>query len=310
MERIIDYNPVAPAAPLLPPNEPGKQPIQSPEARHDPFADAVSPVEDPSVLSKVQEVLSQAIGHTTMPAPVSDVVDLPVGLLIGGTTVKVARVRELTGADEEEIVRAAASDQIERIADALLRAVVSIGDHPATPELLDRLTVADREALILGIRKITYGEEIEFEKVRCQQCGKDYSLVYDLNDVPIENLADPAHSVSVVELRRGRTARVRLATGADQKKVLRDMRAKNLNPAEQDSLLLSLLIVDITGPDGTFQIRSVDDARALSMADRAAILKEINNRKIGPQYEHATVTCPECDQQTLVPLTIDILFRS
>jgi len=306
VERIIDPNPVAPAAPLLPPNDPGDQAIQQ---RRDPFEDAVSPVEDPSVLNKVAEVLSKAIGNTTMPAPVSDVVELPVGIVIGGNVVRHARVRELTGIDEEEIVRASSTGDLERFVDALLRGVVSIGDKVASADLLNKLTVADRETLIIGIRKVTYGEEIEFEKVRCFKCEKDYSLVYDLNDFPINKLDDPSQAIFEVQLRRGRTARVRLPNGYDQKAIFSEMRNKNLNAAETDSVLLSRLIVDITDQNRTYQVSTVEDARALSMADRKAILDAINNKKIGPDFENALVDCPECNQKTPVPLNIPILFR-
>lgn len=299
-----------PAGPLLPPNDPN--PMAAYYGGNDPFADAKSPVEDPNVMRDMHTAINQAIKPTVMPEPETDVVNLPVPALIAGEWVTTAQVRELNGGDEEEIIRARVSDQPERILDALLQAgVVKLGNvTPNAADLLD-LAIANRDELMLAIRKVTYGPELRFEELRCTSCGQRLYVNYDLNEVPRGESVSPGQEWRTkANLRKGGYALLRLPSGADQVAILGEIREKDINRAEQDTLLIARCLEKIVTSDGTeIPNGGVAQARALSLADRAAITKAMDENRPGPHTEAAKITCPECRTETEVPLSVDFLFR-
>ncbi len=92
-------------------------------------------------------------------APASNEVTLVTGFINkAGETVKVAEVKELNGSDEEAIAKAGSSGKALNV--ILQRGLVSLGDTPATKEDLDSLVAGDRDAILLGIRRVTFGETV------------------------------------------------------------------------------------------------------------------------------------------------------
>ncbi|MDP9870322.1 MULTISPECIES: hypothetical protein [Streptosporangium] len=325
MDNQIIHDPIVPAAPVLPRNDPAGFPSLPPlpqpavfdpmaPAPYDPMADAQHPAENPGVVSDVAAVMSSSINHTTIGAPAPDTITLPVPVVFNGVLVRTGRVRELTGYDEEELARAANSGIPERMPETLLqRGVVALGDTKPSPADLENLPVGVRDALLLAIRTATYGSEIHFEKLRCQRCSKDFELRYDLDDVPTTSLDETVPAVVSVALRRGGRAQARFATGADTKAILAAIRDRQINRAEQDTILLARTLTSLTDAHGA-GIRlpngeALDIARSMSMPDRSAILRALEDQRPGPRQEDATVTCPECEQETEVPLSLDVLFR-
>lgn len=299
-----------PAAPLLPPNNPN--PMADFYGGHDPFADARSPIEDPTVAQDMKAAIANAIQPTGIADMETDIVRLPVPARINGQLVWEAQVRELNGEDEEKLIRASASDEPERILDTLLQCgVVKLGDiTPNAADLLD-LAVASRDELLLGIRRVTYGKDVRFEELRCLNCGAKLQVSYDLDDVPRGEPVAPATNWSThVDLRKGGTAFLSLPTGADQLAILAEIRAANINRAEQDTLLIARCLESVSLPDGTvLKSGGITQAKAFGMADRSAILKAMDANRPGPHLEEASITCPDCEKETGVPLSVDILFR-
>jgi hypothetical protein len=103
----------------------------------------------------VQKALTETapVEHNDVTLPSETLVDLPGGLIFNGEVIKTAEVRELNGRDEEAIGRQGASARIWNT--ILTRAVVSIGNLPASEDLLDKMLVGDRDALLLGIFRAT-----------------------------------------------------------------------------------------------------------------------------------------------------------
>ena len=303
MEQLIIDEPNVPAAPLLPPNDPF----------NDFFSDARSPIDDPTVNGDIAAVLTNSVSTASIAPAQSDLVTLPVPVKIGDQLITTAVVRELTGADEEALARAAVSGEPERMLDSLLSCgVVALGSHrPNSQDLLD-LAVANRDALLLGIRKATYGPEVKFDELRCQSCGEDFELSYYLEDVPSGEPLTGTHLLEIqVPLRRGGGVCLRMPTGSDQLAVLEQIRTKNINRAEQESVIMGRCLVRRYADQG--EASAVTDglaaARALSMADRSAIVRAMDKARPGPRLEDATVTCPACERSTEVPLNIQSLFR-
>ncbi|GAA2322278.1 hypothetical protein GCM10010149_89290 [Nonomuraea roseoviolacea subsp. roseoviolacea] len=312
MEGLSKFDSFSPAAPLLPDNNPQATGMAAFYGGTDPFADAASPVEDPTVTTQMASVLASAVQHTTIGAPEPDVVSLPAPIKYGDGWVNKATVRELNGGDEEALARAAVSGEPERVLDALLqRGVVSIGTLAPNAADLLKLAVVNRDALLLGIRIATYGTEIAFEKLSCTRCGENIELTYDLSDVPSRPPLPPGHDEGmVVPLRRGGRAVLRLPSGDDQVDILAAIRAKNITRAEQDTMLIGRCLVELRDAANTeVPVNGAETARELSMPDRTAILRALDEYRPGPRLEEASVVCPWCEQDTEVPLSIDILFR-
>ncbi|MEU4534285.1 hypothetical protein AB0G15_05375 [Streptosporangium sp. NPDC023825] len=265
---------------------------------------------DPGVAAKMESVLEQESPRPEIGELHDDQVSLPGGLVRHGTLVRTARVRELTGADEEELSRATTTEGM--ITTLLHRGVVSLGGAElSTPAVLDSMLVGDRDALILGIRRACFGPTIDIEKYTCPGCSGEFALSIDLDDIPTVTSTTPGEMTIVVDLNRGRKARVKLVTGYDQLALLEASRTKKLTGAQQDTLLLSRTVLAIINADGTeTEIgTNPDQARSLSIADRRAIMRDLQSRRPGPRMDEVKITCPDCQLEQEVSITVDLLFR-
>jgi hypothetical protein len=284
---------------------------------NDPFAPPVPmnfrDASEAGVSVDIERVMSTDKPRPEMPAAADTLVKLPSGVVIDGTVVRTAEPRELTGGDEEDLARAAASNRPERLINTLLLAgVTSIGRVPATEDLLNRMLVGDRDALILGIREATFGSTVDFERYECPGCGRAFALSIDLADVPVVEAAEPGATEFVVALKGGRVARVRHATGSDQIALMAATRERTLTVPEQDTVLLSRVVLAIDGGSGTWTELSANPIHvreALSMADRRTIMREMDKLRPGPRLDEVAVTCPDCAHADTVTLTVEALFR-
>jgi hypothetical protein len=242
----------------------------------------------------------------------SDLVTFPGGLVLSdGTVIKHGRVKELTGADEEAIARASISLNPFHFLNVLLECgVVSIGDQPRnkTKELLKKLLVGDRDALILGIRKITYGDTIDIGEWMCPECQTTTELSIGTEDVPVRELDSPADCEFEVSLRKQRIAKVALATGADQLAVFENTK---LNIKERDTILLARTIISIQEQNGTVNGAAGfahGIATGLGLADRSKVLKELAKRQPGPRFGEIKFTHDTCNKEVTVAVGIGDLF--
>lgn len=231
---------------------------------------------------------------------------LPGGLLVDpqGEPIRDAEVRELTGADEEALSKADAMRNPARYIQTLLtRAVVRLGPYePPSKDHLAALLIGDRNALLLGIRKATYGTEIEMS-ITCPRCEQVLDIVFDLDtDIPVRALPDPSKRLYEVELRRGRKAKVSLPCGADQDAVLAGDSRRSVS--EMNTLMLSRCIHEVDG-----QSMTVAAARSLGMQDRRTVLDFLADQQPGPRLEEVNEECPACETKIPVPLDLFDMFR-
>lgn len=263
------------------------------------------------------EIIQKALNETSVQWPQpesleSDLVELPGGITLDdGTLVKHARVRELTGADEEAIARSSVALNPFHFVNTLLECgVATIGEQPAkkTKTLLKQLLVGDRDALIMGIRKITYGEGIEINGWICPGCGTESDLTIPCSDIPVRELDPPGQPDFEVELRKGRIATVTLANGADQLAVFENQK---LNSKERDTLLLARTLVSIKEADGQVNgVAGYQHATAIhmNMVDRNKILKQLVERQPGPQFGDVKFTHDTCNEEVTVAVGIGDMF--
>lgn len=243
--------------------------------------------------------------------PADDLVELPGGLIKNEKLIRTATVRELTGEDEEALARASQSLNLFHFIDRLLQCgVVRIGDLPAgqTEEILKELLVGDRETLILGIRRATYGDVIELKEWKCPECGGASDLSLKIEDIPSSKLDNPRQELNFrVSLKNSREASVRLANGSDQVALFED---PSLTQTERETILLSRCIMTITdaGGIGVSMAGFPSLARTLSIPDRHKILRELTKRQPGPKYDDIIIKHQTCGKEVPVILGIGDLF--
>lgn len=234
-------------------------------------------------------------------APSDTLVELPGGYVTAaGEVITTAEVRELTGKDEEAISKSATMGKA--ILTVLQRGTVKVGDLPADEKLLDDLLVGDRDAILLGIIKATFGNVTEMPTY-CSGCGELKTVAVDLDkDIKKKVLASPLEErVFTVKGKKGDIV-VRLPNGKVQKELLNNA---DKTAAELNTLVLEKTVISIDGVD----VISKSQVQNLNIIDRRKITEEINRRSPGPQFEDLKVSCPDCEGEVTVPINLGNLFR-
>lgn len=256
--------------------------------------------------------LTKKVLQSMNPAPVIDDipdtdVKLPAGIVVDGKVYQNAEVRELTGEHEEKLAKARLSNNAAKYVNTLLLCgTVSVGGKEATPALLDTLLQGDLDMLMLGIRRATFGDEFEVYEVECPHCQELNDLELNLKDIPIKELDDPETREFLIELRKGRQAKIQFPTGAVQNEIFKN----NLTIPEMNSLTLAECVVSFIEADGSEKMSNgLTDVKKLGVADRTKLQEFIYDNQPGPRYDKVTALCSSCEGEVPVPLNVGILFR-
>jgi hypothetical protein len=236
----------------------------------------------------------------TSRAPSETSVDLPGGYIKNSTVIKTAEVRELNGADEEAIAKAGSRAKALHV--LLQRGLVKLGADEVTKEDLDNLLSGDRDAILLGTRKVTFGEEMPLN-VRCFTCNEDQEVVLNLTeDVPVVKLEDPIEGRAwFVNTKNGQVG-VALPTGLVQKKLMDNA---DKTAAEINTLLLSGCVLSVNGVPSM----GAHTVLSLGMIDRSKIVDEIIEKNPGPRLGEVSKACKACGEDISLPLSLLDLFR-
>lgn len=270
----------------------------------------IDPKDNPEQTNALIEKLLTESASAPVPEikfPDGDIVTLPGGLVRKDGVVKTVEVRELTGEDEESLAKASQSVNPFTFLDRLLRCgVTRIGDSK-DEKLLSQMLIGDREAIILGIRRATYGDDIKVIGWVCPDCNNEADLTFSIDDIPSEKLNDPSDAEFNVNLRKGGHAKIRLANGEDQLAVFDK---PDLTQAQRETILLSRCVVSITDRSGKEMLMAAfpSMSRSMSIPDRHAILKELGTRQPGPKYDQIKFDCDSCNKEQNVTVTIGHLF--
>ena len=257
---------------------------------------------DPKVLkAAIAEVTKESpVDIKTVP-PSNNEVSLPGGFITQeGTLVKYAEVRELNGADEEAIAKAGSLGRV--LTTILQSGLVSLGGEKVKKEDLEELLAADRDAIWLAIRKVTFGSVVDYSYT-CPSCGEASAVEIDLDaDVPVTELANPIEDRKwVVEIKAG-TAVLTIPNGQTQKLL---MESTDKTTAELNTILLEGCLLGINGK-GSLGRSTV---LKLGMADREKLVKEVLEKNPGPRLGEVTKTCEACGAVINTPLSLVALFR-
>jgi hypothetical protein len=235
-----------------------------------------------------------------MRPPDNLIVTLQRGLIdpVSGIWQTEAEVREMTGEDEEYMSGVEAKGKInysDYMLTLLKRTVIRIGKLSIAdnPNLLDNVSIGDRDILFLGVIRATYGSSKEFQAA-CPQCDKDNDVVMDLDDdFPVQEPTMDLRSPLEIKLRNGKTVKLRVPTTGDSSQIGK----KAQTASEQNTLMISSCSV---WDDGEQPSDVEKWAKSLNMADRNKIVKAILDVKAGPKLEEVKVPCAHCDQEMII----------
>jgi len=235
--------------------------------------------------------------------PSDNFVELPGGFITpAGEVVKSVEVRELTGRDEEAIAR---TGNIGRALNTVLnRGTVKIGNMAATEDLLDLMLGGDRDEVLLGIYRVTFGNPAELPGW-CTTCGTSKTVAVDLlEDIERKTLKDPlADRDFTVEGRKGATYEMSLPNGKAQKDIFANL---DKTAPELTTMLLENTVNKINGMP-VYDKRQILD---VGVADRETLTDELGKRIPGPQFSDIRIPCTDCgSDEVVVPINLGRLFR-
>lgn len=257
---------------------------------------------DPNVLNAAiaEATKPTAVGVETV-APSSTEVTLPGGYISqDGVLSKYAEVRELNGADEEAISKAKSLSHV--FSTILRKGLVNLGGNPLEKTAYDDLLFGDVEAILLGIRRATFGDTSEYE-FSCQKCEKVSVVTLDLNkDIPTVELDNPiADRNWTVEIKSG-TATLTVPTGRVKNLLLEN---SDKTSAELNTMLLSECLIGIDGKS----TMGASTALKLSIADRNKLIEQINEKNPGPRFGEVSKACEACGEVNSTPISLIALFQ-
>ena len=233
--------------------------------------------------------------------PSDNFVTLPGGYVTPtGEVIKVAEVRELNGRDEEAIGKATNTGRL--FAMLINRAVVSVGNVKATDTILDNMLAGDRDALLLGIYKATFGNEAVVPSW-CPGCKEFKSTSIDVDkDIKIRSLIDPINDRVFTVKGKTNEFLVALPTGVTQRELSVET---DKTIAELNTILLENTVLEING----ISVLSKSQVQNLGIVDRKLIIVEIVSKSPGPKFEEMTIDCPDCEGKVVVPISLGALFQ-
>lgn len=221
------------------------------------------------------------------PEPLTEnVFSLPSGLMLRQDQIlDQACLRPLSGREEDWLARHPAIPSAARVTWLLHACLLSLNNHPVTTDLVRQLVVADRDYLVLQLRRLTLGDQI-LAVVLCPGCDQKMDVVFQASEVPVEYHAPSAPSYTV-EL-QDRTVRFRLPTGGDQEAVLAT------KSEDRVSELLNRCILD-------------NGKRELSAEEQNTVIAAME--QLAPQVDlELDLTCPECSQHFSAPFDTTAFF--
>ena len=266
------------------------------------ISSAVNPALANNMLQQaLQETPKPIKGEVNITSPSDTLVILPGGYITdAGEVITEAEVRELNGSDEEAISKASTLGKA--MLTVLSRGTVSVGRERATEELLDTMLAGDRDALVLGIIKATFGP-ITTLPAYCTGCSVVKEVSVDLNtDIKSKVLADPINETIFTVEGKNTVIKVHLPTGVAQRELVN---SADKTPAELSTVLLEKTILEIND----MPVVSKLHVQKLSLADRRLVSAEIMRRVPGPKFDDVVVTCPDCEGEVRVPIHFGNLFR-
>lgn len=216
-------------------------------------------------------------------------ITLPGGLWLGGVHHRHAELRPVAGADEALLAEERSASPARRVTRLLGRCLRRIGElEPVGEEAVRALTVGDREALLLHLRRMTLGEAMPCV-LACPDCGEKLDLELRVGDLllPPYDEARSSWEATVEEDGRWYLVRFRLPAGGDQEAAADCVDREGAEAAA--ALLLRRCVESVEDEEG----RPVEDWPAVVARELPARMAELD-----PQAEISLdLACPACGRR-------------
>lgn len=261
--------------------------------------------EAPDPMSLVEE------DPIALPIPQLDI-ELPAGIRFADNEWRTLTVRELTGMDEERLAKVKPASVQDYMTELLKIGIQMIGGTPVAqlpmPLIIDQMLVGDRDAALLGLRRATYGSDLEIKGLTCPECSEDFDVLIDLEEeIPVRKLEAGGDRYVTVPTRRMGDCNLRFVTHGD----MVELSKKQRTGPEQDTVLLSRTLVAVKGKSvAELPYETEDLVRNLGSADREAMITALTEAQPGPDLREVKVECPGCGLSAPAGLTLANLFRS
>lgn len=221
-------------------------------------------------------------------------INLPGGIAIGEQWHRNAALRGITGKEEEFLLlEGGALPPAMRVTELITRCLQRLGPvTPVRPELVRALSIGDREALLLHLRRMTLGERIACV-LTCPACSKKMDLELDVKELllPAYLNAKAMHEVTISDDEQSYRVVFRLPNGDDQEAAAVAVAAGSVHEAAE--MLLKRCIQVVTSSDG----EPLAAMPAVVMRELPAKMAELD-----PQGEVLLdLNCPECAAGFVVP---------
>ena len=235
------------------------------------------------------------------PPPREYELELPVGFTDAeGRLHRSAAIRKMRG-HEEALLYDQDLGPGDLVSHIIAGTLVRLGslDRPG-PDVAGRMYSADRNYLLLQIRRVTLGDEMT-ASYACPACAAEVRTIERLGEIPVRRLQDGEDPEAIaVELEDGFTDRggarhrsvtLRLPRGDDETFVSPSFERDPMKAA--DALTLRCICRFGTLPLAELQAYGLRILRELSFGDRLRIQRALNDDAPGPQLRR-TVRCDAC----------------
>ncbi|MBZ5621712.1 MAG: hypothetical protein LAQ69_23740 [Acidobacteriia bacterium] len=220
-------------------------------------------------------------------------VHLPGGVPIGEEWCDSAWLRPVTGREEEFLLSEGRQmTAAARVTELLARCVERLGPvEPVGAELVRRLNVGDREALLLHIRRMTLGERVSC-LLSCPNCGKKMDLDLEIGELLLSPYPHrkKTHAVDIADAENSYRVMFRVPNGEDQEAVANSA-AQSVDRAAELVLRRCVERVDSRNEENLSELPPI-------------VLRDLPGKMaaLDPQAELLLdLTCPECAAGFVVP---------
>jgi hypothetical protein len=226
---------------------------------------------------------------------------LPIGYAAAdGQVSRTAVVRKMRG-HEEALLYDASLSSGRLVTELVAGCLVRLGEErEVTPSLVSQLFSADRNYLLLEIRRFTLGDALPCAYL-CPSCGEDVPVLEDLSRIEVRRHAgETAPKSATIRLEDGYRDRdgaqhldvtIRLPRGEDEEFVA--------DTAERDPLrardVLALRCIEAFGtlPRAALEAYGVKILRDLTLGDRQAIYRALDGDAPGVDFKRS-LRCEHC----------------
>jgi hypothetical protein len=228
-------------------------------------------------------------------------VEMPGGIHLEGNGRRDAVLRPLAGRDEAFLLQQGSGlSPAARTTAMLARCICRLGPiSTVTTEIARSLSVGDREALLLHLRRLTLGEIMSCV-LKCPACGEKLDLALEVSELLLPSYAHAceAHEALVHAGDAWYRARFRLPNGADQEHAAALVA---FAPEAATELILRRCVQEIVDEQTGEPAQPIPAAVADALAGKMA--------ELDPQAEILLdLVCPACGASFQTPLDIADYF--